>query len=420
MKPTAMREIFKKLALSLQAAQAEAPPQHARMLTGSLLVRGNIVLQGSLADDYTDALNAMAPRVGEVSPLSVESIDNAIATTLAEFLQTDHSDKELALKQACQTFADKISQPLTSYTIRLGVFGFGLSCEGVEFGRMKLVKKTYTPGRDISGCFFAGMPTEVLLAEVQVSAADFTSARRIAERLVDQHLSILNAICSDRAPSYVSLSRSFLGLELVSLTDFSDQTGKPDQILASTSKAFIPLDRGDFDRNVAARGGTRVSTLLQTRNTFSDRIVAALEIAGAACIEPKEHESLLLFAVALESAVLGRDTQSELTMQLAVRTAHLLSPSLKNRKQVAKAIKRLYGLRSKIVHTGSFLVSKDDVAEMRIHCLTALVVLTTARDFAGFSEAPELDGWFEDQLLGAPTSEVENEGTLEMNAGTPE
>jgi hypothetical protein len=420
MKPTAMREIFKKLALSLQAARAEPAPHHAQMLRGSLLIRGNMVLQGSFADDYLSVLNAMAPRIGEVSPLSVETLDNAMATSLAELLQADHPDKELALKQACQEFAGKISQPLTIHTIRLGVFGFGLSCEGIEFGRMKLVKKTYTPTRNISGCFFAGVPTEVVLAEVQVSAADFSSARRIAERLVDQHLSILNSICSDRVPSYVTLSRLFSGLEFVSFTDFSDQTGIPDQIMAGSSKVFIPLDRRDFDRNIAARGGTRVSTLLQTRNAFSDRIVAALEIAGAACIELKEHESLLLFAVALESAVLGRDTQSELTMQLAVRTAHLLSSSLKGRKQVAKAIKRLYGLRSKIVHTGSFLVTKDDVAEIRIHCLTALLVLTTEGAFADFSEASELDGWFEDQLLGAPTSEGENEGTVEMNAGAPE
>ena len=419
MKPTAMRELFRKLALSLQAAQVEPSPEQAQMLAGSLLVRGNIVLQGSFADQYADTLNAMAPRVGDESPVSRETIDESLASTLAELLQTDHADKELALKQASQKFVERVSQAPTIHTIRLGVFGFGLSCEGAEFGKIRIVKRIYTPSRDLAGCFFTGTPTEVLLAELRISAADFTSARRIAERLVDQHLSILNAICSDRAHSYTRLSRSLSGLELVFLTDFSDRTGTPNHVLAGASKAFIPLSRSDFDRHIGERGGTRVGSLLQTRNPFSDRLIAGLEIAGAACIEPKHHESLLLFAVALESAVLGRDTQSELTMQLAVRTAHLLSSSLKGRKQVSKAVKRLYALRSKIVHTGSFLVSSDDVAEMRIYCLTALFVLTTKSDFANFSEVSELDGWFEDQLLASPTIEVENEGSLEINAASP-
>jgi hypothetical protein len=414
MKPAAMRERFRQLAKSLQAAQDEPAPQHAHMITGSLVVRGNIVLQGSLADEYMAALDAMAPLPSEESPWSPDTIDDAIATTLAELLQSQLPDKELALKHACQKFCEKIDQAPKTYSVSLGVFGFDLSCEGIQFGKVKLLKKIYTPGRDLVGCFLAGVPTEILLAEVEVSAADFNSAHRLAQRFIDQHLSILNAVCSDRSPSYVRLSRMFSGLEFVTFTDFSGQTETPNQILASTSKQFVPLSAGDFERSLANRGGTRVSSLLLSRNSFSDRLISALEIAGAACIEPKEHESLLLFAIALESAVLGRDTQAELTMQLAVRTAHLISSSLTGRKAVAKAIKRLYGLRSKIVHTGSISISKDDVGEMRLYCLTTLLALTTRSEFTAFSEASELDVWFEDQLLSASTLGVEDDGTLDM------
>ena len=419
MNPSAMRERFRQLAKFLQAAQDEPASQHAHMITGSLLVRGNIVLQGSLADEYMSALDAMAPLASEQSPWSLETIDDAIATTLLELLQSELPDKELALRQACQKFFEKVNQAPNTYSISLGVFGFELSCEGIQFGKIKLVKKVFTPSQNLVGCFVVGVPTEVLLAEVQVSAADFNSARRIAQRLIDQHLSILNAVCSDRSPSYVKLSRIFSGLEHVTFTDFSDQTGTPNQILASTSRQFIPLSATDLERCLARRGGTRVSSLLLSRNSFSDRLISALEIAGAACIEPKEHESLLLFAIALESAVLGRDTQAELTMQLAVRTAHLISSSLTGRKAVAKAIKRLYGLRSKIVHTGSISISKNDVGEMRLYCLSTLLALTTRSEFLAYSEASDLDIWFEDQLLSASTSEVEDEGTLDIIVEAP-
>jgi hypothetical protein len=420
MTPAAMREKFRQLAKSLQAAQDEPAPQHAHMITGSLLVRGNIVLQGSLADEYMAALAAMAPLPSEESPWSPETIDDAIATTLLELLQSEVPDKELALKQACQKFFEKINQAPKTYSVSLGVFGFHLSCEGIQFGKIKLVNKVYTPGRDLAGYFVVGVPTQILLAEVDVSAADFNSARRIAQRFIDQHLSILNAVCSDRSPSYVRLSRMFSGLEYVTITDFSGQTETPNQILAGTSRQFIPLSATDLQRSLAERGGTRISSMLLCRNSFSDRIIPALEIAGAACIEPKEHESLLLFAIALESAVLGRDTQAELTMQLAVRTAHLISSSLTGRKAVAKAIKRLYGLRSKIVHTGSISISKDDVDEMRLYCLATLLALTTRKEFLAFSEASELDVWFEDQLLSASAVGVENNGALDVIVEAPE
>lgn len=401
MKSAAMREKFRQLAKSLQAAQDEPAPQHTHMVTGSLVVRGNIVLQGRLADEYMAALDAMAPLPSEESALSRETIDDAIATNLSELLQSQPPDKELALKKMCQKFFEKIDQAPKNYSVSLGVFGFDLSCEGIQFGKVKLVKKIHTPSRDLVGCFVAGVPTEILLADVEVSAVDFNSARRIAQRLIDQHLSILNAVCSDSLPSYIRLSRMFSGLEIVTLTDFSGQTETPHQILAGTSKQFIPLSANDLERSLKERGGTRISSLLLSRTSFSDRLISALEIAGAACIEPKEHESLLLFAIALESAVLGRDTQAELTMQLAVRTAHLISSSLTGRKAVAKAIKKLYGLRSKIVHTGSISISKDNVAEMRLYCLSTLMALTTRSEFASFSESSELDGWFEDQLLSA-------------------
>jgi hypothetical protein len=420
MNPTAMRERFRQLAKSLQVAQDEPSPQHAHMITGSLVVRDNIVLQGDLADEYMAALDAMSSLPSEESPWSADTIDDAIATTLAELLQSELSDKELALKQACQSFSTKITRPLQTYRVNLGVFGFDLTCEGREFGRVKLVKKTYTPSRDLAGYYPAGLSQEILMAEVEASAADFNSARRIAQRIIDQHLSILNAVCSDRSPSYVKLSRVFSGIEFVSLTDFSDQTATPNHIIASTSKQFIPLSAADLERNLADRGGFRINSLLLMRNSLSSRLTSALEIAGAACIEPKEHESLLLFAIALESAVLGRDTQAELTVQLAVRTAHLLSSSLPGRKAVAKAIKKLIGLRSKVVHTGSIFISKDNVVEMRLYCLTALLALTTRREFLTFSESSELDAWFEDQLLSGSTSEAERDGSLDMTAVAPD
>ena len=54
-----------------------------------------------------------------------------------------------------------------------------------------------------------------------------------------------------------------------------------------------------------------------------------------------------MLAIALESVILGRDTNSELSRQLGNRVAHLIGSGLNGRKLVAKTINELYRRRSK-------------------------------------------------------------------------
>ena len=58
------------------------------------------------------------------------------------------------------------------------------------------------------------------------------------------------------------------------------------------------------------------------RIAFAGRVISALETAGEACVELKTHRAFLLHAIALESVVLGRQTQSEIGYQLSARVAH--------------------------------------------------------------------------------------------------
>jgi hypothetical protein len=101
------------------------------------------------------------------------------------------------------------------------------------------------------------------------------------------------------------------------------------------------------------------------------------------------------------SVVLGRQTQSEITYQLSARVAHLLGKDLETRRSVAKAVNGLYGLRSKIVHTGETEVSHADLESIRFFTLNALIAVSTSRPFAQMTSVDELEQWFKDRMLGA-------------------
>jgi len=69
------------------------------------------------------------------------------------------------------------------------------------------------------------------------------------------------------------------------------------------------------------------------------------------------------------------------------------------KRNTFKAVKRLYRIRSKIVHTGSRDVTSDQVSEMRQLCLTALLALCASEGTAEFSSSDQLESWFEEKLL---------------------
>ncbi len=109
-----------------------------------------------------------------------------------------------------------------------------------------------------------------------------------------------------------------------------------------------------------------------------------------------------MFAIALESAVLGKDTTSELTYQLGTRVAHLIGKGLSGRKLVARSVVELYDRRSKIVHKGEYGVSRKEAGLIHLYCMTALGMLVISPVFAEFKTNAHLEGWFKDRMLDGP------------------
>jgi hypothetical protein len=142
--------------------------------------------------------------------------------------------------------------------------------------------------------------------------------------------------------------------------------------------------------------------LASLENEFHKRLVSGYALAGSACVDIHPERSFLMFAIALESVVLGKETKSELTHQLATRVAHLIGNGPAGRKHVVRWVNNLYERRSRIVHTGEYGVSRTELALIQYYCMAALANLTLSPAFEGFNANSQLEAWFKDRMLEGP------------------
>ncbi len=162
-------------------------------------------------------------------------------------------------------------------------------------------------------------------------------------------------------------------------------------------KSDAPHESDDGHRLFA-----RVSQLLAKDNPtkLEDRILSAVKWAGRATVDSRREEAFVMYMISLESLVMDRKNKTEITFQLTLRTAHLLKRTASARKHMYKRLGELYGIRSNIVHEGTFRVRETDLREIRQYAKHALVTVLLAKPFCEMTEEAQLDQWFKDSLIG--------------------
>lgn len=120
---------------------------------------------------------------------------------------------------------------------------------------------------------------------------------------------------------------------------------------------------------------------------------------ATSCRSSSYNGTLLLYTIALESLILSDGNAAELTYRLRVRVAHLLGQDTTSRREVFGLVKRLYEVRSKIVHTGRYQVTDADVSLVRQVTKAALIRICTGDEFQAMTDPTHLAQWFDDRIL---------------------
>jgi Apea-like HEPN len=400
-----IKKLFDAFIQKLPSPEEMAEARRARK-SGPLdrlpLIRGSLLLEGQLAAEYA-RLAEEADRVArDEGTWSKSALDDLLAECTREVLAAPADARAGAARTQGRRLLEALKSPLADWVVDLEVVGCKHDMNGVKFGEVEfLVDQTK---RDlllkaVKGG--AGTFATVVLARVSVTAIDRDSAELSAGRKIDEHLAVLTALCSDGIPSLIHLHRgedktgtriSLRRIRKLSETEFLHGTH------SNLTGRLLP--RAEFDEALRVRGGRRVADLMTSRTEFGKRLVAAYVTAGSASVEEKPFLAFLLYAVALESAVLGGRNKTEITFQLSARVAHLLGGTLKARENFAAKMKKLYVVRSDIAHSGSREITTADLEEMRVMCLASLHALTVLPELENAKTEKDLESWFQRKLLG--------------------
>ncbi|MGA2964958.1 MAG: hypothetical protein ABSD64_02020 [Terriglobales bacterium] len=236
------------------------------------------------------------------------------------------------------------------------------------------------------------------------NAVDGRAARLIARKRVRQTVDILNfyANLGGRPPCQVLLAEDPRpGI----LNTFLFSENPP--AFEPPSERVGPIVAFSFaSPDLEQAGLERMSEMLkkQPPSEFEDRVISAFQWAGKASVEPRKEEAFLLFAISLESLLMERQDKAEITETLSLRAAHVIAAP-QSRLTVYQDMKKLYGIRSKIVHSGSVDVGDDQLSEIRYYARLALLTMLCAPQFSGITNDKELTEWFRARLLDTPQSE---------------
>lgn len=371
------------------------------MLKGPMLVRGDLVLREELAVEYQVMLDKVSEIVTQDGSWSRASVDDLLAESVLHVATAPEEERAEAIRTQANRIVASFKIKPEKWNVDMAVSGLSLDCAGQAFGRIQFLRDTVksrleNPDENSD----AGKVTSVFV-RASVEAIDAESALHKALALADEHLAVLNAVFSDWQPSRIHLFRGEPKPAMQKNINRVVKVGNDDPRTEFGSKITgTILSRDEWTRFLKMRGGAAVSELLKQNHTFATRITASYVTAGAACVEPKSQLAFLLFAIALESVVLGKQIKTEITYQLSARVAHLLGSTLDEKRSIVEQVNDIYRLRSAIVHSGRNDVSEADVYAVRNICLSSLQTLVASPNFAAMNCVEELDQWFDDRMLG--------------------
>jgi hypothetical protein len=401
-----IKQLFVKFAKSLpapeiNASEASEMAGRPQLLKGPLLIRGNLVLRGGVALQYVEVLDQICHIVTQDGTWSRASVDDLLAESVLNVANAPVEHRA----ETTRTQADRIVAQLKTHPdkwdVYIAIAGISLDCVGHKFGKLEFLRDTITNRAAHPDNTRDNGKITSIFVRASVDAIDTESALVAGIDIADQHLAVLNALFSDWQPSRIHLYRGqpepFIRNNISRAVKVGEGDGRTNFAGKITGTV---LSRAEWDVFMQERGGSFVSGLLMRNDTFAKRLIGGYVMAGTACVEEKHQLSFLLFAIALESAVLGNQIKAEITYQLSARVAHLLGSSVAARRSMVKEVNGLYRLRSAIVHSGEDKVSQTDIYTIRGICLKTLLTLTLSSAFLGMKSVDELDQWFDNRMLG--------------------
>ncbi|MGB7283828.1 MAG: hypothetical protein WBE13_16300 [Candidatus Acidiferrum sp.] len=390
---------------------------------------GALALAGVERTSYKNCLHDITEIATKKELISKAAVESHVQTAILKVVNADAHGAEEFNQRLSEAMAElKRSLLLTPARWELYLQVLGLSANGLpqQFGPCRFYLADQPVIALLHGRVTHGEPVAIaatdaaaaqpdatlemlrkmmlggIWSEVHVEAIDKEAALRLAERRLRLTIDVINffaELTQDR-------TRIFLPGDAGPSARYALRIASDGSTPDLAQIRVGPLAEFSFTQIPQAMtrmlGLQKVSDwLAEPRpSDLQDRILSALQWAGRAGVEERREEAFLLYAIALEGLLLGGKSHVELTERLAVRGAHLLSGDPKARENVYDELKALYGIRSKIVHSGSVEVTDDELDRIAAVVRGALVTILHMSPLSGMTAESQLEDWFKEQLLG--------------------
>jgi hypothetical protein len=123
-------------------------------------------------------------------------------------LTEEMSQRPGVINAQADEFEAALRSKLTTWETDLSVFGMANECAGLNFGQLTFVTDVVRSSIQIPRLLDPGVHTLMLFAKVSVEAINRRSAHERAREIVERHLAVLNALCSDLVPSRTHLAHT--------------------------------------------------------------------------------------------------------------------------------------------------------------------------------------------------------------------
>lgn len=316
-------------------------------------------------EDYQGVRDKLLKEFSPKEDLSESAIDSALKTAVfgsVDIPKRRHINPVVRLDKALEELWEFLNRPPEEYECYIEVGGLNVASLPASFGCVRFVvfnayqlqklKKPFRTKRpkDLSSKLEAintaikpllNRPTAI----VKVDARDKQAAKALAERKVRAVVECLNFF-SDLIPN------NYIGL-------------------------FLPIERKSNSIN-----GFTIATRSGFISTFGAFMDTGLPSGG--------------FSIAKL-----RQSKSPTVCRAVKRLGSLLKES-KNaceRKELMKKIKKLYGIRSNIVHSGHYEVTEEKYNEVYNIAKSIILKLLANRYVKGFSSLEEFENWLKELSL---------------------
>ena len=411
--------------LTASARSSEEPPATFFMRSGiSVSLSSEEFRQyGHVLSLLAPARTAKRPRALSAHALRAHLHDAIIAVVPKPNIveRTSHETAEL-VQGALREFEQRLALPPQQWHVRFPVEGIRLK-QPVRVGAVTFQQPTRVLREQWlkrSPKLFSDFKNDVerldrlAWASLSVIAVDERAATDLGVYVLQLALDLVNLYAPflngpEGAAAYIPGVR---GVQWIA--SLSRPVTKPEAVRFERSvKGPWPIDLATLHRLPAYR---RLSVLIskdEPLTDFEERLLSSIRWIGRGASSAWNEESLLDFVIALESLILGPRRDQELGFRLRLRCAYLLAKRREHRDRLFDVIGKLYGLRSAVVHKGSFEVPAHMRQAARRYATQAIIEMARRPHFSRMQSHDDLDRWFDRLVLAISTGPKRTRGKRE-------